>query len=105
MNQNIFLITVMDKCEPHELWEYDLGCTRSVGFRYSFELAEEVVKTNMCDIWEFCYEYACIEELQPCLYPDAVKRWFYKYNERIDGYEEIDEPVFLKHHGPIGGIG
>lgn len=101
----IYLITVFDKCEPDERFGYKLGCTRSVGFRYSFELAEEVVKTNMCDIWEYSYDYACIEELVPCLYPWAEERWFYKFNREKGGYEEIDEPVILKNRGPIGGIG
>ena len=54
----IYLITVFDKCEPKEKpWEYTLGSTRSVGWRPTFEMAEEVVKTNMCDIWEYCYDY------------------------------------------------
>lgn len=104
--QKIYLITVFDRCEPYSRWGYHLGDTRSVGFRYSFELAEEVVKNNMCDIWEYCYrDYACIEELGCELYPYAQERWFYKYNRDINGYEEIEEPVFLKDHGPIGGIG
>lgn len=103
--QKIYLITVMDKLEHDERWGYKLGDTRSVGFRYTFELAEEVVKTNMCDIWEYCYDYACIEELACELYPDAHHRWFYKFNEEKKVYEEIEEPWFIKHHGPIGGIG
>ena len=105
MDQNIFLITVFEKCEPDERWYADLGSTRSVGFRYSFESAEEVVKTNMCDIWEYCYDYACIEELGCELYPFYQSRKFYKYNADIDGYEEIEEPEYLKRVVPIGGIG
>lgn len=105
MNKNIFLITVFEKCEPDERWSANLGCTRSVGFRYSFELAEEVVKTNMCDIWEYCYDYACIEELGCELYPFCQSRKLYKYNKDINGYEEIQEPECLKHIGNVGGIG
>ena len=101
----IYLITVFDKCEPGGLLGYELGDTRSVGFRPNFEMAEETVKTNMCDIWEGSYEYACIEELDHSLYPWANNRWFYKYNRELKCYEEIDEPVILKNHGPIGGIG
>lgn len=103
--QNIYLITVFDKCEPDERWGYNLGDTRSVGWRPTFEMAEETVKTNMCDIWEFCYDYACIEEIDYGLYPWANNRWFYKYNRQTGYYEEIDEPVILKNRGPIGGIG
>ena len=103
--QKIYLITVFSKCEPDKRWGCNLGSTRSVGFRYSFELAEETVKTNMCDIWEYCYDYACIEELGCKLYPLADERWFYKYNQENGRYEEIDEPVILKGYMPIGGIG
>jgi hypothetical protein len=76
-----------------------------VGFRYTFEDAEEVVRNNMCDIWETCYHYACIEELGSELYPFYQRRKFYKYNRDIDGYRPIDEPECLKHIVPIGGIG
>lgn len=105
MSDTIFLITVFDKCEPDERWGYDIGYTRSVGWRPTFEMAEKAVKTNMCDIWETCYDYACIEELGYGLYPDPKETWFYKFNVETGCYEEIEEPVFLKNRGPIGGIG
>ncbi len=104
--KNIYLITVFGKCEPKEKpRDYTLGCTRSVGWRPTFEMAEETVVNNMCDIWEYCYDYACIEELDYGLYPWADNRWFYKFNEKTGKYEEIDEPAILKGRGPIGGIG
>ena len=105
MNENIFLITVFTKCESDQRFGAKLGSRRSVGFRHSFEWAEEVVKTNMCDIWEYCYDYACIEELGPELYPYHQSRKFYKYNRTINGYEEIEEPECLSGYIPIGGIG
>lgn len=104
-NDHIYLITVFSKLEPEKRWGYDLGSTRSVGWRPTFEMAEEAVKTNMCDIWEYCYDYACIEELDHSLYPFAENRWFYKYNREKGRYEEIDEPAFIKGCGPIGGVG
>ena len=104
--QKIYLITVFTKCEPDkEPWNYTLGSTRSVGWRPTFEMAEETVKNNVCDIWEYCYDYACIEELDYGLYPFAEERWFYKFNRKTGHYEEIDEPAILRGHGPIGGIG
>jgi hypothetical protein len=101
----IYLITVFDKCEPDERWGYNIGDTRSVGWRPTFEMAEDTVKDNMCDIWECCYDYACIEQLNHGLYPWPDERWFYKFNKNTGHYEEIDEPAILKDHGPIGGIG
>ena len=105
MQDYIYLITVFDKCEPDARWGCNLGDTRSVGWRPTLELAVETVETNMCDIWEYCYDYACIEELDYGLYPISRERWFYKYNQKTGRYEEIDEPVCVKEHYPIGGIG
>ena len=101
----IYLITVFDKCEPDERWGYALGCRRSVGFRWTLEDAIDTVESNMCDIWEYSYDYACIEELNGALYPWADERWFFKFNTETKRYEQIDEPVILKNRGPIGGIG
>jgi hypothetical protein len=101
----IYLITVFDKCEPDARWGYNLGATRSVGFRWTLEDAMETVEMNMCDIWEYCYDYACIEELNCALYPYAEERWFYEFDRGTGRYHEIDEPAILKGHGPIGGIG
>ena len=97
MKENIFLITVFEKCEPCDRWYFNLGSTRSVGFRHTFEDAEEVVRNNMCDIWETCYNYAVIHEIGCELYPSYHMRKFYKYNRDIDGYEPIDEPECFKH--------
>ena len=106
MQDHIYLITVFEQCEPwKEPYNYILGDVRSVGWRPTLEMAVETVESNMCDIWEYCYDYACIEELDHSLYPYARERWFYKYNKKTGRYEEIDEPVILKGHGPIGGIG
>ena len=105
-NKTIFVITVFEKCEPNDKWYADTGCTRSPCFRPTFELAEEVVKTNMCDIWETCYNYACIEEISQMLYPHCESIHYYKYNKDIDGYEKIEAPKLLKdQYLPIGGIG
>ena len=105
MQERIYLITVFEKCEPIEAWGYDLGDARSVGWRPTLEMAVNTVTSNMCDIWEYCYDYACIEELDYGLYPFPENRWFYKYNVGKGIYEEIDEPALLKNRGPIGGIG
>ena len=105
INHNpIYLITVFSKCEPDERWGYNIGSSRTVGFRHSLEDAIETVETNMCDIWEYCYGYACIEEIEPCLYPECHERWFYEYRGK-DRYVQIDEPAFMKYRGPIGCIG
>ncbi len=95
--KTIFAVTVFEKCEPNDKWFADIGCTRSPCFRYTFKDAEEVVKNNMCDIWETCYNYAVIHEIGPELYPHYHSKTYYKYNREINGYEPIEEPECLKH--------
>lgn len=103
--EHIYLITVFTKCEPDGRWGYNIGSSRSVGWRPTFEMADETVKNNLCDIWEYCYNYACIEKLDYGLYPVAESKWYYKFNPETGKYEEMEEPVILKNRGPIGGIG
>ena len=94
---SIFLITVFEKCDKDEYGFPDLGSCRTVGFKHEFSNAERIVNDNICDIYETCYTYACIEELSTDLYPMANLRKFYKYNKRFKGYEEIEEPDNLKN--------
>lgn len=106
-HQKIYLITVFENLENEEQWDFSLGCRRSVGFVFDFETAENIVQSNMCDIWETCYDYACIEELPCGLYPIARsgERTFYQYNQETNGYEQIEEPTFMRMKSPVGRIG
>lgn len=101
-NKTIFVITVFEKYELDPYHFVDTGCTRSPCFRYTFEEAEEVVKNNMCDIWERCYNYAVIEEIDCSLYPYPYMRKFYKYNIENNTYEPIKAPESIEHIGFCG---
>lgn len=100
--KTIFVITVFEKCEPNTKGFTDIGSSRSPCFRYTLEEAEEVVRCNMCDIWETCYDYAVIHEIGCELYPYPHMKKFYKYNREVNGYEPIKEPECLKHMGFCG---
>ena len=54
---------------------------------------------------DYIYLITVFDKLDYGLYPWAEERWFYKYNRETGRYEEIDEPVFIKDRGPVGGIG
>lgn len=92
----IYVMMVFEKCEKGELFP-EMGCRSLVGFRHSFEDAWESVRQNMCDIWETCYDYALIEEVEPCMYPASIKRWWFKFNMDTKEYEPMDEPEFFGH--------
>ena len=85
MNHNVFFITtidVADKGNKTFTW-------RTPGFRYSLEDAKAVVEENMCDIFEYCYKYAVIEELEPHLYPERKNVWWYKWDKEQEKYLPI----------------
>jgi len=108
-NKTIFVITVFEKCEEEngnteECYSIGIGCTRSPCFKHTFEEAEEVVLNNIGDIWETCYDYAVIEEIDSKLYPRYSSRKFYKYNLSSRCYEPIEDLDFIKRMTvcPIG---
>lgn len=86
MNHNVFFITtieVVSKGNKAFTW-------RTPGFRYSLEDAKAVVEENMCDIFEYCYKYAVIEELAPHLYPEVENSWWYKWDKEKEKYLPIE---------------
>ena len=92
----IYVMMVFTKCEPGE-YGGEMGCRSLVGFRHSLEDALESVRQNMCDIWETCYDYALVEEVEPCMYPASHKRWWFKFNMETKEYEPMEEPKFFEH--------
>ena len=86
MNHNVFFITTIDVIEK----ENKAFTWRTPGFRYSLEEAKEVVEGNMCDIFEYCYEYAVIEELEPYLYPERKNVWWYKWDNKKEQYCPVE---------------
>lgn len=86
MNHNVFFITTIDVADK----ENKTFTWRTPGFRYSLEDAKEVVEKNMCDIFEYCYKYAVIEELEPYLYPERRNVWWYKWDKEKEQYCPIE---------------
>lgn len=91
----IYIITVFEEFKPQPHESTKTGCKDVVGFKHSFERADEVVRENTCDIHEDCYNYAVIEEVFPYLYPDSNRTWFYKFNKESGAYKPFDVPEYL----------
>lgn len=87
MNHNVFFITTIDVMEKDDKGVFTW---RTPGFRYSLEEAKEVVEENMCDIFEYCYKYAVIEELEPYLYPERKNVWWYKWDNEKEKYCPVE---------------
>ena len=88
----IYTISTFEKVNKNgQFPEY--GDIRTPIFVPTFEEAENIVVNNHCDLFEYLYMYAVIEQLTDCFYPttdDTYKRWYYKYNLDIGKYEPID---------------
>lgn len=93
----IHTIMTFSKLEEHETGFPDFGSTNLCGWYFTFKDAYRAVTENMCDIWEHCYDYALIEEVEEGLYPSSTTRWFFKFNKEMMMYEPIEEPESLKH--------
>ena len=108
-NKTIFVITVFEMCgeensSAQEQCIANIACTRTPCFKHTFEEAEEIVLNNIGDIWETCYDYAVIEEIDTRIYPRYITRKFYKFNSDTYGYEPTKE-INLLHRTLVCGIG
>ena len=106
----IYLITLLQKLDEvvsrigKKTGIPDFGCSRVVGYYFTYDDARDAVVNNYGDIHETIYHYALIEKVRPGLYQGATSdsRSFFAYNLAKDMYDPIEEPEFLSH---IAGIG
>jgi hypothetical protein len=85
-----YFITTFTKYDTDQNGLPDIGEARTVGYYDSKEEAISRVLENRCDLWETIYMYAVVEYIEPGLYPIAVDRWFFKWNNDTRQYEPIE---------------
>jgi len=71
-------------------WLQSYKSSRAVGWFKTLEEAEKRVINNMCDIWEYCYDFADIEETVDGFYPNVIHHW-YKFDESTRKYVKLPE--------------
>lgn len=76
--------------------KYGSTGSRTFGYYETYWEADHAVKRNTCDIHEYVYDYAVIEEIEPGIHAIAEKRWFYKFNHDYRIYSPIEEPEEAK---------
>lgn len=74
-----------------------INSQRVVGYFNKLKEAQNIVTHNICDIWEYSYDYAMIVRIDEGLYPSGFERYIYKYDEKKGGYREISEPPSIRH--------
>lgn len=95
----MFFITCFSRIEKDEKGWLDMGAVRTFGFEKTFEDAEESLNTNRCDMFEYLYTYAVVEEMNPGIHPDVENRWFYKWDDERRGFFRMDEePKEFAHY-------
>lgn len=73
---------------------------RTVGWFSKRQDAINVVKDNICDIWEFSYDWVVIEKIPESLYPIITKEWWYKWNHEEKRYLKCSKPKLF--HNLLG---
>lgn len=77
---------------------YDFTAQRTFGFKETFEDADKSLKNNSCDMFEYLYETACIEELDAGIHPNVKNIWWYKYDFDKMGFYPIKEAPPAANH-------
>jgi len=67
---------------------------RTPGWYPDLETAKEVIEGNTCEVHEYCYHFAVIEEVLPGLYPECCNAWWYEWVD--DAYKQIKKPSCYK---------
>jgi hypothetical protein len=96
--ETVFFITVFQRIEENlienemerKISPYLFGCTETVGCFHSIERCREILKDNMCDIYDNAgFEYAIIEEYEfDTIYPVKISTELYKAR-----HFTVDTPV------------
>lgn len=94
----MYFITCFEKIGTDDYGWLETGAVRTFGYYDNFEYADEALRQNCCDMYEYLYMYAVVEKIDPGIHPIAEKRWFYKYDEEKDGFYPIREPKELEHY-------
>lgn len=77
----MYFVTTFTKLEKHELWNWELGSFRTVGYFSSLEDARRIVTNNVGDLCETIYEYALIEGIEEGLYPELFHQELYRVKD------------------------
>lgn len=83
----MYFITVLDI-------ENDMvSDSRCVGYVDKVEDAIEIIKENCCDIFEYTYKYAVIENVPMGIYQCDMKPKWFKMDYKLDEVAECESPL------------
>lgn len=94
----MFFITCFQKCELASDKFPKIGATRTFGYFPTKDLAEEALRSNSCDMYEYLYSYAVLEEIPEGIHPICNNRAFFRFDPDKNGYFPIEEPKIFEHY-------
>ena len=96
--QEYYFITVFEQFGVDKLGWPDTGCRRCWGFYCDKDTAIQALHENWTDMNETIYDYAVIEEYYEGIGQTTFNHWFFKYNQKLDEYQQINQPEELRHY-------
>lgn len=91
-NKPNYFITCFQKITTSELGWLDAGDQRVFGYYDNFQSAEDALNENRCDMHEYLYKFALVEEIGQGIHPEVTARWFFTYDKDMRGFFETKEP-------------
>jgi hypothetical protein len=88
----MFFITCFSRCEKDERGFFRGGAQRTFGFKETFEDAKYALNQNVCDMHEYLYTYAVVEEMRAGIHPDVESEVWFQWNEKEKGFFQIEKP-------------
>ena len=70
------------------------GCVNKDEYKETLEEAEYALNNNTCDMFEFLYEYAVIEEMGPYIHPDVEQEIWFKWDNEKKGFLYKQQEIF-----------
>ena len=100
----MYFITCLEK-DGNEMknGKPDYGDTRTFGYEETYEEAERALNRNVCDMHEFLYSFAVIENIPEGKIntekEEEENRTWFEYEKDKDGFFKIEKP----NSNPIAG--
>ena len=96
----MWFITVFEKIEQDDVTKLiDFGYQRTWGYYSEKECAVKALHENWTDMMETSYNYAVIEEYEEGISNYLFNRQWFKWDDELGGYFEIEEPECVKCYG------
>lgn len=90
----MFFITTIETKDQDKKEKFK--SSRCWGYLDSVSDSIKVVEENISDIYEFCYDYAVIEEIKPGI-PAIGSGFVIWFKWGSGGYKKTEEPEFAKN--------